>query len=221
VNNAPLIEKLLRKRAIEHYRTTPAKHIVSVQDGSEPLKRALFDFALAHIGNVPIVYLEFGVNRGASMLSMIRKFTHPDSRFFGFDSFVGLPEKWRTMDAGTFSTHGKLPSIKDSRVTFVKGWFQNTLPGFLSDHNFDPNIPVFVNFDADLYSSTLFILAALWPKFNKYFFYFDEFPFDEVVALYDFALSFPVEMEFFACTHRIDLPKQIFGEIKRVALDIK
>ena len=34
-------------------------------------------------------------------------------------------------DAGAFSNRGVPPAIADDRVSFVKGWFQNTVPGYL------------------------------------------------------------------------------------------
>ena len=45
------------------------------------------------------------------------------------------------------------------RISFVKGWFQNTLPGFLN--GFSPRSRLIVHNDSDLYSSTLFTLANL------------------------------------------------------------
>jgi hypothetical protein len=44
-------------------------------------------------------------------------------------------------------------------VSFVKGWFQNTLPDFLK--GFMPRSRLVVHSDSDLYSSTLFTLANL------------------------------------------------------------
>lgn len=85
--------------------------------------------------SAPITYLEFGVHRGASMCRWLALNRHPDSRFVGFDSFKGLPERWElggaSLDAGHFSTGGQLPDVNDPRVSFVKGWFHETLPRFL------------------------------------------------------------------------------------------
>jgi hypothetical protein len=206
------VRRLLQKRALEAiYRPRPAKRLLP-----PGAKAELYDVAAAHIGNEPIVYLEFGVASGASLQAMMQRFSHQESRYFGFDSFEGLPEQWLNHARGTFSQKGKMPNITDPRVTFVKGWFQNSLPGFLAEQKFDPKSRVLVHFDADLYSSTLFILCNLWPVFDSYFFIFDEFVFDEVVALHDFSLAFPVDIEFLANTDVHGLPAQSFGAIRRI-----
>ena len=41
------------------------------------------------------------------------------------------PEKWqRSFDQGAFSTDGKVPSLSDDRIIFIKGLFHDTLPNF-------------------------------------------------------------------------------------------
>ncbi len=136
-----------------------------------------------------ILFLEFGVWRGYSIDHFSKAFTNEASRFYGFDSFKGLPEKWETNAAGTFSTHGNLPKTNDRRVSFVDGWFQNTVPIFLSNQQVDRQAQVVVHFDADLYSSTLFVLGELSRYIDRYHFIFDEFPGHESRALYNFMQS--------------------------------
>jgi hypothetical protein len=85
----------------------------------------------------------------------------PDSRFVGFDSFEGLPEDWQQVggrvDADVFDVGGELPEIDDPRVSFEAGWFQDTLPPFLE--RFETERQLVVHCDADIYSSTLFVLT--------------------------------------------------------------
>lgn len=115
------------------------------------------------IGHTPIVFLEFGVYEGASLLAWTRLNRVNESEFIGFDSFEGLPEAWatvgRTFAPGSFSTGGQPPAFTDHRVRFVKGWFQETLPSFLTQ--FTTNKQIVVHCDADLYASTLFVLCQI------------------------------------------------------------
>jgi O-methyltransferase len=111
-------------------------------------------------GGGPIDYFEFGVAEGESITSWAAINSNPMSRFFGFDSFEGLPEDWtKDSGAGAFSTGGRVPVVHDDRVTFVKGLFQASLRTFLM--TFAPINPMIVHVDADLYSSTLFVLATM------------------------------------------------------------
>jgi len=125
----------------------------------EQLHQYVNDVVLRHC---PITYLEFGVFEGESIERFSKLNTAPESRFVGFDTFTGLPEDWvefsRTVKASTFSTAGRVPQIRDDRVSFVKGLFQDTLPGFLKTYS-GPEQWVIHN-DSDLYSATLFVLTC-------------------------------------------------------------
>ena len=180
-------------------------------------RTSLFDLAGERLGSDPVSYFEFGVHRGSSFRQMTRRLKHPQSQLYGFDSFEGLPEAWRAnKDRGHFSTGGQMPDINDPRASFIKGWFQNTVPAFLSNYS-SPNT-VLVNFDADLYSSTLFLMTSLWHFVPEYYFFFDEFTPDEVVAMYDFCDAYPVDFEFIACTQdETARPLQVFGHLRRKA----
>jgi hypothetical protein len=95
------------------------------------------------------------------------------SRLHGFDSFEGLPQSWDLIrEKGHFATGGAIPIIDDSRVSFFKGWFSETLPEYI----LPPHEQLFVNFDADVYSSTKIALGFLKPHISiGTYIYFDEF----------------------------------------------
>ncbi len=108
-----------------------------------------------------IDYLEFGVSKGESLQYWTEIHQNPQSKFWGFDTFFGLPDKWEvfttTLDKNTFSMNGNPPKIDDERITFVKGLFQETLSDFLK--NFENTGRLIIHNDADLYSSTLYVLC--------------------------------------------------------------
>ena len=209
---------LLRGRALKAvYQPRPAP--VKFPIGARRFN--LYPFVAKTIGeDAPVTYLEFGVYRGKTIRRMPELFTNPDARFVGFDSFKGLPESWAGREAGHFSTDGALPEINDKRVSFVTGYFQNSFSDFIAGFTYKP--PVLVHFDADLYSSTLFLLSSLWHHLPEYYFIFDEFPSDEAIAMYDFTASYPVEYEFLACTtgEKGRVPQQLFGRMKRIPLKL-
>jgi len=123
----------------------------------------------------PVDYLEFGVYRGESISKWSSLNRHPDSRFFGFDSFEGLPEHWRPGQAkGHFDVGGAVPMIDDGRVTFVKGWFDATIPPFVQ--SFKAQHRLVIHVDADLYSSAMLVLLYFGPFMSKgTLIIFDEF----------------------------------------------
>jgi hypothetical protein len=109
-----------------------------------------------------------------------------------------------------------MPAIADPRVSFVQGWFQNTLPAFLAANPLGGRWPILVHYDADLYSSTLFILTNLWHAAAEYFFIFDEFMGEELIALDDFTRAFPAELGFMCQTNAGNYPAQVFGQMRRL-----
>jgi O-methyltransferase len=147
----------------------------------------------------PIHYLEFGVASGASFAWWVNANKHPESLFFGFDTFEGLPEDWHFFKKGAFSFD--IPFMNDQRGTFIKGLFQDTLYKFLDNYrNNGANADVkrVIHLDADLYSSTLFALTMLAPYLrNGDILLFDEFnvPNHEFAAWNDFLRSYYIKYE--------------------------
>lgn len=119
-----------------------------------------FRFISETIGTGPITYLEFGVYQGESIKAWASLNTNQESSFTGFDSFEGLPESWNdACQKGAFDVGGRLPTTTDQRIKFVKGWFQETLPHFIESLRINGRLVIHA--DADLYSSTLYILTLL------------------------------------------------------------
>jgi hypothetical protein len=115
------------------------------------------------------LFLEFGVFQGGTinfLSSLI-----PNKKFYGFDSFEGLPEDWvGIVGKGHFKTN--IPKVNDN-VDLVVGWFDETLDKFLEEH--DETIS-FVHLDADLYSSIDYVLKKIENKIeDKCLFIFDDF----------------------------------------------
>jgi hypothetical protein len=133
----------------------------------------LFERVGRTIASSQTLYLEFGVYRGESIASWSHILKHPESRLHGFDTFTGLPEDWSNdFRAGAFSVGGQIPIVNDSRVAFFKGLFQETLPQYTPP----PHDRLVVNMDADLYSSTAFVLAWAMDLIKPgSLLYFDEF----------------------------------------------
>ena len=99
---------------------------------------------------------EFGVCTGRSTNLMARALAPRE--VFGFDSFEGLPDDWVVGDLkvpkGFLAVDaGKLQF--EPNVNLVKGFFNETLPGFLRKHAG----PIgFMHIDCDTYESTVDIL---------------------------------------------------------------
>ncbi len=144
------------------------------------------------VGDRPMDYLEFGVHRGESFARWMEIHSHPDSRFAGFDTFTGLPTEWgKYLPQGHFDTGGNTPHTNDPRATFVKGLFQDTLPGFLK--GYAGGRQLVIHNDSDLYSSTLYTLATLNDRIvSGTILLFDEFasPLHEFRAWNDYCAAF-------------------------------
>jgi tetratricopeptide (TPR) repeat protein len=120
-------------------------------------------------------FYEFGVWRASSFKYLIKIF----KKGYGFDTFTGLPEDWdvghRIEKEGTYTSDGNVPKIKGGE--FIVGKFEDTLPVFFSESR--PKASV-INFDADLYSSTICALNFSKSVMDKdTILIFDEFIINE------------------------------------------
>lgn len=151
---------------------------------------------VANLNSGKMCYLEFGVAGAASLKWWIAHNTNPETRFHGFDTFEGLPESWAFYKKGAMSF--SLPDIADTRVACYKGLFQETLLPFLQSQDMTGSTQKVIHMDADLYSSTLFVLSMLAPYLRVGdIIFFDEFnvPNHEFAAWNDFIRSFYFEYE--------------------------
>jgi hypothetical protein len=127
---------------------------------------------------VNTLWLEFGVATGKTINYISQ---HTQGTVYGFDSFEGLPEKWRDgFEKGAFSQRGNLPVVNHN-VELIRGWFDQTLPNFIDQNIVSRNQKVsFIHLDADLYSSTKYVLNALKNHLDK-----------DCVIIFDELVNFP------------------------------
>jgi hypothetical protein len=143
-----------------------------------------------------IDYFEFGVAGGQSFRWWLERNKEAASRFFGFDTFEGLPEKWGPFEKGSMAHNLDSLGINDPRAGFYKGLFQQTLIPFLE--KYDNSNKKLIHIDSDLFSSALFTMTQLY-RFLKPgdILLFDEFavPQHEFFAFKIFTESFYVDYE--------------------------
>lgn len=110
--------------------------------------------------NLNGLLLEFGVAGGSSTRAIAKG--APARTLHGFDSFEGLPSDWTGTheQKGRYSQNGKIPRVPGN-VVIHKGWFDQTLPGFLAGA---PGPCSFVNMDCDTYESTRYVLDELGDR---------------------------------------------------------
>jgi O-methyltransferase len=146
-----------------------------------------------------IMYLEFGVAGGNSFNKFVSLNDNSGSRFYGFDTFEGLPEDW-----GGFFKKGDMshdvPNLEDSRAKYIKGLFQDSLVPFLDAHRDEikqAEVRI-IHMDADLYSATIFSLSQLYPFLKAGdIILFDEYnvPLHEFKAFKEFTENFYIKFK--------------------------
>jgi hypothetical protein len=138
------------------HRIAPIVHRLPGGQAVKPWK-AVLGAAMDRSGSPEGAVLEFGVFNGASCRFLARR--HKRGQVHGFDSFEGFPDDGRRDWRQKFAV-ARLPSVPGN-VTLHKGYFHETLPGFLAawgDRR--PDIRL-IHIDCDLFSSTHCILTLL------------------------------------------------------------
>ncbi len=165
------LDKALQQRAAEStvdYILERMQHVDSVEHKLELISKAL---TATNPGEHELI-LEFGVSSGAT-LNYIASLTN--RKVFGFDSFEGLPERWRDgYPSGSFAVSEK-PEVPEN-AELVEGWFEETLQPFLKEQ---AGTVAFLHIDCDVYSSTKTIFNHLKGRiqpgsvivFDEYFNY--------------------------------------------------
>lgn len=156
------------QRATQESAEFVREHMPTARRFTRPLRTLEHALTLAPSGGMA---LEFGVYSGQTLRIISES---RDGQVYGFDSFEGLPEDWRTdFEAGAFNTD-KLPEVPGAEL--VVGWFDDVLPGFLARH---PGTVDFLHVDSDLHSSAETVLDQVGPRlrpgsvivFDEYFNY--------------------------------------------------
>jgi Macrocin-O-methyltransferase (TylF) len=148
----------MRRKALAETLSFVEDHMAHVR--SFPNKFALLREALAHSTLERGLFCEFGVYSGATINFIA---SQVKTTIYGFDSFEGLPEDWQPgVEKGTFRLDS-LPPVRKN-VKLIKGWFQDTLPTFVKEHQEDCS---FLHIDCDLYSSTKTVFDTFGERIGK------------------------------------------------------
>ncbi len=143
-----------------------------------------------------IDYFEFGVSKGVSFKWWMNRIKDKDARFYGFDTFTGLPEPWGPFKKGDMGNDNEVPFIEDNRHSFYQGLFQQTLLPFLK--NYETGKRKVIHMDADIYSATLYVLTLITPILKQGdVIFFDEFnvPMHEFKAFKEWSESFYIDYQ--------------------------
>ncbi len=192
---------------------------------------ALHKGGLSHADAEHGLWLEFGVWKGETVqiiASYRSKHYRQRPAVIAFDSFLGLPEDWRSvrrpgqygvnvrtaasLNRGNFALGGrppKLPGHLEPLVQWKVGWYNESLPAFLSEQSGNVS---FLHMDSDLFSSTQTVLSLLGARlqptsvivFDELFNY-PEYRSHEIRALFEFLITYNYSVEVLASsTHDIE-----------------
>lgn len=177
-SQAPFGSNVFDSRCREHGLDWPSRAHTMIGTKRLANLRALTESVIAD--NVPGDLIETGVWRGGAcilMRAVLFAYNVSDRSVWVVDSFEGLPvpsELRYPADAGSdFHTYEQLAvsldevqenfrayGLLDEQVTFLKGWFKNTLP------NASIGQLALMRLDGDMYESTMDALTNLYPKLS-------------------------------------------------------
>lgn len=188
--------------------TESARLLHARMRGAKPMPHRLItlNYALSMATDVPGMALEFGVYRGETLQRIGAARAFED--VYGFDSFQGLPEFWLPdHQAGRFGPDdpaGVQGAPEVPGVDLVVGWFDDTLPNFMTAHS---GSVAFLHVDCDLYSSAVTVLDHVGPRlvpgsiilFDEYFNY-PGWQEHEFLAWQDYELKSGIKFSYLAYT---------------------
>jgi hypothetical protein len=173
---------------------------------------ALWSYVSSKFQTVPktepnkIIIAEFGVWKGRSINYFAKKL--PNASIFGFDSFEGFAQDWSgtATKKGDFNLFQKMPRV-ESNVTLTKGWFEESVPGFVNLLNGSQII--ILHMDADIYEPTKYVLSSLSGNIRQgtiivfdQFFGYVNFKNHEFKAWSEFASAENLKYTYIAFTNR-------------------
>ena len=136
--------------------------------------------------------VEFGVAYGDLSRWMLRSGNlNRCMAWHGYDSFFGLPFTWGNLPAGTFSTGGKPPNLKEEIFNWHVGLVEDTTIELEFLNVRESYVPAFIVFDMDLYEPTSLVLSRLKPKLQvgDILFFDEAFHAEESQAIKEFSLE--------------------------------
>lgn len=112
-------------------------------------REKIWDYHMNFNNNVGgTTYIEFGVHEGYSIRYFQKLLPGINCKLIGLDCFEGLPSYWRKgFDKGHFNVAGSMPEVNDTRVVFIKGYFNDTWINLKKELHDRGNFVV--NFDAE------------------------------------------------------------------------
>ena len=113
------------------------------------------------LGDKKFAAYEFGVAWGYMTWFWFSSFGSSIESWDGFDTFYGLPRKWRNLPEGYFQANGKPPQLNDHRINWHIGYVEKNISEL--EINEDSNILNIFLFDLDLREPS----EVVWNKIKK------------------------------------------------------